>query len=233
MNRRLPQLLAQRLAQPLPGPMVGSRFEGPPRAWAYDRPSADARPAAVLLLLYAHHGKWHLPFTLRPPHLAAHAGQVSLPGGAVEPGETSQEAALREFREELGAGPEGIEMLGALSPIYVGASNFLITPWLGAAAKRPPMRPNPAEVQELLEIPLAHLCQPAAFISHGREGPAGEAREGFAGHTQEASPGELREASAGSQPAPHFVWQAHRIWGATCMILGELVVLLEELGLKF
>jgi len=207
MNRRLPQLLAQSLAQPLPGPMVGSQFETPPRSWAYDRPPADARPAAVLILLYPHQEQWHLPFTLRPAHLPVHAGQVSLPGGAVEPRETSRQAALREFQEELGAAPEGLELLGSLSPIYVGASNFLITPWVGAARQRPPIQPNPDEVAQLLEVPLAHLCDPAALQTHAREGPQGPYQ------------------------APHFVWRSHRIWGATCMILGELVTLLSEPGL--
>ena len=168
--KELPQWLAGRLAQRLPGPMVGSRFEPHPRPWRhYDAAPPDARPAAVLLLLYPHEGQWHLPLTLRPAHLAAHAGQVSLPGGAVEPGETTAAAALREFHEELGDDGRPIELLGTLSPLYVQASNYLVTPWVAAAASRPQFAANATEVEEVLEVPLAHLLDPAHFGSHTRE----------------------------------------------------------------
>jgi 8-oxo-dGTP pyrophosphatase MutT (NUDIX family) len=204
MNDRLPQLLAERLSRPLPGPMVGSRFESRPRTrWHHDRPSADARPAAVLILLYPHRQLWHLPLTVRPRHLAAHAGQISLPGGAVEAGESSHEAAIREFHEELDAAEASIEVVGSLSPLYVGTSNFLVTPWVAFAAERPAMVPNPAEVALLLEVPLRHLLDPANLESSR----------------------EMRDGTACS--VPHFTWQSHRIWGATCLILGELVTLLE------
>jgi hypothetical protein len=98
----LPQWLAARLAGPLPGPMVGSRFEPLPRHGRhYDRIPGDARAAAVLILFYPQHERWHVPLTLRPSHLPDHAGQISLPGGTVAAGETAAEAAVREFREEF------------------------------------------------------------------------------------------------------------------------------------
>ena len=72
MNRQLPELLAARLAEPLPGPMVGSRFEPrPPHEWRHDRAPSGARPAAVLLLLYPLDDRWHVPLTLRPESMAA------------------------------------------------------------------------------------------------------------------------------------------------------------------
>ncbi len=207
MNARLPEFLAARLRGLLPGPMVGTRYEpSPTLGRRYDQIPADARPAAVLILLYPHEGQWHLPLTLRPTHLPDHAGQVSLPGGAIEPGETSREAALREFHEELGGAGTAIDMLGRLSSIYVSASRFRIAPWVASAAERPTFEPNPVEVAQLLEVPLAHLLTPAAFGGHERE------HQG--------------------QPylAPHFQWSEYRIWGATCMILGELVAILQEIG---
>ncbi|MHC4179726.1 MAG: NUDIX hydrolase [Planctomycetota bacterium] len=209
MNTRLPQLLAGRLAGELPGPTVAERFEPRPPLWRYyAAPPPDARAAAVLVLLYPHSRQWHLPLTLRPEHLPDHGGQISLPGGAVEPGETSRQAALREFHEELGEGGPEIELLGRLSTAYVQASNFLVTPWVGATRRRPELTPNPAEVEQLLEVPLAHLLDPANFGSRRRE--------------------------HGGRPytAPHFAWQSHRIWGATCAILGELVTVLEGLDVQ-
>ena len=208
MNERLPELLRTRLRGPLPGPSVRARY-GPPsgRARHYDEPPRESRPAAVLALFYPHDGHWHLPLTLRPAHLPDHGGQVSLPGGALEPGETSWEAAVRELHEELGADDEPIEPLGCLSPIYVAASNFRVEPWVGFAVRRPAWEPNPAEVEALLEVPLAHLIDPANFGTHRR-----------------------RDKNR-SYMTPHFAFQTHRIWGATCMILGELVTVLEELGM--
>jgi 8-oxo-dGTP pyrophosphatase MutT (NUDIX family) len=205
MTARLAQVLAQRLTGDLPGPRVAARFEPRPRLWRYYRaPPPDARAGAVLVLLYRHRRQWCVPLTLRPEHLADHAGQISLPGGAVEPGETTRQAALREFREELGDDGRSVELLGQLSAIYVRASNFVVTPIVGVAERRPKLTPNPGEVEQLLEVPLLHLLDPANFGSH------------------------RRQHRGRPYSAPHFTWQSHRIWGATCAILGELVTVLEE-----
>ena len=207
MDPQLPRRLAERLGEPLPGVMVGSRFESRPRfEWQYDRPAVGARPAAVLALLYPHEGDWHLPLTLRPSHLTDHPGQVSLPGGALEPGEFPEAAARREFEEELGVPAADFEMLGRLSPLYVGRSNFLVTSCVAWTPVRPAMVPNPAEVERLLEVPLSHLQNPAHFGCHPRE-------------------------NAGRPyTAPHFTLGPYRVWGATCMILGELLTVLEAAG---
>jgi 8-oxo-dGTP pyrophosphatase MutT (NUDIX family) len=207
MNRRLPETLAARLTQPLPGPMVGTRFEPSPRLGRrYDQPPHDAKQSAVLALIYPHEDCWHLPLTLRPSHLPLHPSQICLPGGALEPGENGPQGAVREFHEEMGGMDVPIELLGRLSTIYVNASNFIIEPWVGIAPRRPQWTPSEVEVEAVLEVPLAHLLDPANFGSHARQ---------HQGLTYEA---------------PHFAWQTHQIWGATCMILGELVTVLEEIG---
>ncbi len=206
LKHNLPKLLAARLDRPLPGPMVGTRFEPQPAlGQRYDDAPPGAKQAAVLVLLYPHEDRWHVPLTLRPVDLPVHGGQVSLPGGAVQPDETSPEAAIREFHEELGALGHPIRLLGPLSPVYVHASNFRIEPWVGATERRPEMVPNAAEVERLLEVPLDHLLDPGNFGSHQR--------------TYRGQP----------YTAPHFSFPPYRIWGATCMILGELVTLLEGL----
>ena len=206
MNSRLPDLLTARLAQPLPGPLVGSRFEPQPVLWGhYDAPPPDAKLAAVLVLLYPHQDRWHVPLTLRLADLPVHGGQVSLPGGALNPDETAAEGALREFHEELGAAGHPIRPLGRLTPVYVHTSNFRIEPWVAATESRPEMTPSAAEVEALLEVPLAHLLDPANFGCHERD------RRGQ------------------KYLAPHFAFACYRIWGATCTMLGELVTVLEEL----
>lgn len=206
LDATLPARLADRLKRPLPGPMVGSRFEPTPRSGRhYDRFPAHAREAAVLVLLYPCAGQWHVPLTLRPATLPTHAGQISLPGGAVEAGEASSEAALREFREEVGGHPERFALLGTLSSLYVAASNYRVTPWVAAVEETPAWQPNPHEVAAVLEVPLAHLLDPAHFGSV------------------------IREYRGERFSAPHFEWRSHHIWGATCMILGELVTVLADL----
>ncbi|MHB8899199.1 MAG: NUDIX hydrolase, partial [Thermoguttaceae bacterium] len=151
MNGDLPDRLAACLGAALPGLQERSLYAavGRPGPGLGEIPPI-ARRAAVLALLYPIDGRWHLPLTLRPQHLPDHAGQVSLPGGAVESGETPQEAAVREFHEELGAEDLEPRILGALSPIYVQVSNYRVDPLVAACDRRPRFVPNGAEVDRVL-----------------------------------------------------------------------------------
>jgi len=173
------------------------RHRGPAVGWA--------RPAAVCMLLYPRAGTWHLPLTLRPGHMVAHADQISLPGGVIEEDEDSREAALRELNEELGIPPADVTLLGRLSDLYIFNSNYLVTPWLAAVDARPAWKISADEVAELLEVPLPHLVDPATAARH-------LIRRGLL-HFE----------------APHFAFDGHRIWGATAIMLGELVALISEI----
>jgi 8-oxo-dGTP pyrophosphatase MutT (NUDIX family) len=175
--------------------MSYGRHGGPPRA--------DARQAAVLVLLYQLNGQWHVPLTRRQAHLTQHAGQISLPGGAAEPGETLAGAALREASEELGIDSRQIRLLGTLSPVYVFNSNFHITPWVGATAERPEFQPCQAEVAELIELPLQVLLQP-----------------------ERATRTVIRRGGL-ELSAPCIMWQTTPIWGATHVMLGQLARVLQ------
>jgi 8-oxo-dGTP pyrophosphatase MutT (NUDIX family) len=208
LNSSLPQQLAARLQSSLPGWPAQARFQ-PELSFGRHRGPAHrgARQAAVLILLYPREGQWHLPMILRPAHMPDHAGQVSLPGGVIEAGETSREAALREYREELGAPDEGVELLGQLSELYLFATNFQITPWVGSVAAPPAWHPSPDEVDVLLEVPLSHFLDPA--------------------NTDHI----VRKQRGLRFSAPCFCWQTHRIWGATSMVLAELVASLADLPL--
>ncbi|MEQ8788299.1 MAG: CoA pyrophosphatase [Pirellulaceae bacterium] len=200
----LPQRLALRLKSPPPGKQAQRRFAPSLGYGRHHGPAPqDAREAAVLMLLYFDDG-WRLPMTLRPDTLPSHAGQVSFPGGMIDPGETVEQAAVRELEEELGVPGEAVEVLGRLSPLYVWASNFHVTPVLATMEATPEFIPSPEEVAEVIDVPLAAVVDPAFHHMHTIN------RRGLVFH------------------APHIEIDRHRIWGASCMMLGELAALLEE-----
>jgi 8-oxo-dGTP pyrophosphatase MutT (NUDIX family) len=207
MDPQLPTWLSKRLQQPLPGRKLDEIYSPRPNPWPNEHEvPADVRLAAVLILLYPREGEWHFPLILRPTDETVHSGQICFPGGAIEPGESSADAAIREFHEELGDDGTKIELLGSLSQWHVRASNYFISPWIGLAAARPILSPNALEVADYFEAPLRHFLEPANFDSHERE---------FRGSRYRF---------------PHFDWAGHQVWGATCRILGELVSILQEKG---
>lgn len=203
---RLIERLSQLLVGELPGRAAHRKY---PHELAYGRHSApppvNARPAAVLLLLYPHQRQWHLPMLLRPAHMAAHAGQVAFPGGMTDPGETPEECAAREAYEELGIDPRGVRFLGRLSPIFVFASNFRVTPCVAVGESRPNFLAQPEEVDELIELPLAELWNPA------RRGRHVVSRQGV------------------KFAVPHVEYAGRRIWGATRLLLAELQAVFDSL----
>jgi 8-oxo-dGTP pyrophosphatase MutT (NUDIX family) len=121
-----------------------------------------ARPAATLLAIYPDaDGRLVIPLTVRHADLRAHAGEVSLPGGAVDPADASPEAAaLREAWEEVGLIPERVRIAGALDDVWIPVSNFELRPFVGTVAHRPDLVPHDAEVAAIVELPLAALWDP-------------------------------------------------------------------------
>ena len=192
------------LQAPLPG---GGAHLGlaprPRRGWRPDHVPAGAQPAAGLVLLYLRGTAPHLLLTVRSGALPRHGGQVSLPGGRVEPAESIPAAALREAAEEVGVEPGRVRVLGKLSPLYLAVSDFVLHPVVGVAAAHPPFRPRAAEVGRVLEAPLAALL-----------GARGRPRRGFICR---------RETLV---RAPYFALCGERVWGATAMILAELLTVL-------
>lgn len=163
-----------------------------------------ARNAAVMLLLFQRNGKWYLPLTERPLTLARHAGQISLPGGAVDDGETSIEAARRELNEELGFNAP-LDVIGQLADCYVFASDFLVKPWLASTNTEPQWHPHGREVETVVELPLDLLLDSQAVSRLAVE------RGPLLFH------------------APCIRIGSTRVWGATCIILDELTTLLRQL----
>ncbi len=138
-------------------------MSGPPR------PASETRiPAAVLVPLIEHTQGFSVLFTQRTADLKAHGGQISFPGGRVEPGDADAvAAALRESHEEIGLAAGAVEILGHLDP-YVTVTGFEVTPVVGAV--RPPLAvtPDPIEVAEIFEVPLAFFLDPINHQRHSR-----------------------------------------------------------------
>jgi hypothetical protein len=131
---------------------------------------------------------------------------VSLPGGAIEPGETFERAALREAHEEIGLALHGVRTLGALTPLDIPVSGFRLHPIVGVTADPPALRPSDAEVARILEIPVDRLMDP------GCQKWKSLVREGY------------------TIAAPAFAVEHADIWGATAMVLAEFLTVLGWAG---
>jgi 8-oxo-dGTP pyrophosphatase MutT (NUDIX family) len=199
-------LLRERLAGTLPGLEAQLRFmPTPPRmGWKPGEFPSDARIAAGLLLLYPGERGASIALTVRASGLRRHAGQVSLPGGATDPGETLAQAAVREAHEEIGVDPGAVRILGELTPVHVLVSGFTLHPIIGITYERPSFTPAAHEVQELIEVSVDDL-QDASRIRQGTR-----TREGLA------------------IEYPYFDLMGHQVWGATAMILGEFICVLQQ-----
>ena len=207
MTEQLPAYLRERLTRPLPGRDAQVRLAPQPRRWP--GPDAVLRPAAALLLLYPYEREWWIPLTVRVAALRNHAGQVSLPGGRLDrPDESATAAALREVNEEIGVAPSEIEVLGELTPLPIAVSGHLLHPIVGAAARRPTFVPAPAEVERVIEMPIARFLEPDVIAWERRA---------------------LSSVPQGWVDVPYFEIDGARVWGATAMILAEFIALLEEL----
>ena len=120
---------------------------------------AASTPAAVLIPLIAHADALSVLFTQRTAHLKNHSGQVSFPGGRAEPGDASAEfTALRETEEEIGLAMQRVEVLARL-PDYRTRTGFRVTPVIGLVAPPLELVPDPREVAEVFEVPLAFLME--------------------------------------------------------------------------
>ncbi len=138
------------LALPRPGLEAQLRMAPSYRMEEASRPQPPpaCKQAGVVILLHAHEAQLRFPLTRRPDSVEFHKGQISLPGGAQEAGESLEQTALRETEEEIGVPAHQIELLGGLTPLYVAASNFSIQPWVGWLAGRPTFKVEPTEVAE-------------------------------------------------------------------------------------
>ncbi|MGH7763520.1 MAG: NUDIX hydrolase [Candidatus Dormibacteraceae bacterium] len=139
------------------------RLFSPIDAWGEFRPGA--RPAAVAFVLFQEAGEWRVPFVRRRADLRDHPGQVALPGGGVQTGESAWAAAQREVEEEIGVPVGRLRSLGAGEPIYAAVSNFSVVPFVAHLPDpQAPFVHNPAELDGVMAIPLARLLDEKAWL---------------------------------------------------------------------
>ena len=158
-----------------------------------------ARGAATLLLIYPAGRELVIPLTVRHAALNSHPGEVSLPGGAVDPGDADlEDTALREASEEIGLAREVVRAIGRLDPVWIPVSNFELVPVVAVADERPNLSPHVAEVAELLELPLHRVLAADAITEEEIRVPGAILRTGV------------------------YRWEGHRVWGATARTLSML-----------
>ena len=127
-------------------------------------PSADTRRAAVLVPVLIENGDSRLVYTVRKANLADHAGQISFPGGSIEPGDESLLAtALREAEEEIDLRSDLVEVVGELEEMYIPPSNFRVSPFVGLLPPEAKMVLAPDEVEEIFTVSLSTLAAPQTF----------------------------------------------------------------------
>ena len=154
-------------------------------------------PAAVLILLYPDNKQWHFFLTKRTNTVEHHKGQISLPGGTLEEGETNEEAAIRETYEEIGIESKKINIIGSLTSLHIPVSGFKIFPFVGWIKEKPKLKIQSNEVSKVISPTIANLLDK---------------------RTQK----EKYSRILGKQvKIPFFDFDNETVWGATSMILSE------------
>lgn len=161
---------------------------------------SKAKPSSVLVLFYPYNDQPHIVFIQRPQYNGVHSGQIAFPGGKVEDSDSSrQQTALRETGEEIGVNINHIRVLGKLSQLYIPPSNFLVEPFVGYLNYIPEFVPETKEVSEIFSVSMDELLDKAAFQQRDID------------------------ALGRNYTVPCFYVQQKIIWGATSMILNELL----------
>lgn len=200
-------MLSERLGGELPGAAAQKLLAPVPRpGWQPDHVPEEAMHAAVLALILPVEGRPGLLLTERTESLEAHRGQVSFPGGRTEAGETLEATALRETCEETGIPTAAPMVLGRLSELWIPATGYVVTPIVATLEISPALRPSPDEVQRIITVPFADLMAPGA-VHHERRSEDGIWTD-----------------------VRYFDVSGTKLWGATAMMVAELLVVLGWAG---
>lgn len=208
MPADLAQRLQDALSRPLPGLDAQLRMAPTPRVgWDPFKLPDGTCDAAALILIYPHNDTIHLPLTVRGAGLRNHTGQVSLPGGRVEDGESIEACAIREAEEEIGVARGSVQVLGRLTPLHIPVSRFLLHPVVGFVPARPVFNRAEWEVARIIEPSLWQLRDPGTVKR------------------------EVQSRTYGHQSVdvdvPFFDIESEKVWGATAMVLAEFCAILD------
>jgi 8-oxo-dGTP pyrophosphatase MutT (NUDIX family) len=211
MLNQLADALVQRLGEPLPGREAQFRMAAAHRMPPGFSPDVSrARLGGVLIALYPDQGTVRTVLMKRPDYSGAHSGQVSFPGGKMEPSDTDIIAtALREAEEEVGLIQGSVRVLGQLSELYIPVSNFLVHPVVGVLERPPILVPNQKEVERILLPELHHFLR--TDIIGERHIPV---------------------MNGLKVKAPFYDVEGQTVWGATAMILSEFTEILQQIGFE-
>lgn len=196
--------LSELLAQPLPGQTAHRQMIPPGRKLMLSTDEfSRARQSVVLILLFKEDQILKVCLTQRSSTLRDHAGQISFPGGRVEPGDRDLfQAALREAQEEIGIRIEEVRLAGELSELHIPVSGFVVQPFVGWTDQAPSFTINQEEVESLLILPFEEILDKEKLIDS------------------------MVETSLGPAVVPSFRSGPFIIWGATAMMLAELAMML-------
>jgi len=200
--------LRKKLSMPLPGAAAQKEMApvltDPSRFNLSDE--QDTILGGVLILLYSVGNKIMLPLIQRPVYNGVHSGQISFPGGKIEENESLVETALREAHEEIGVSIDEIEIIGTLTELFIPASNFKVQPVVGIISTPFKFLPDKHEVVKILEADLMELLQ----------------------DPRKTKTVQLKRDNLNiSIDAPYFDVKGNVVWGATAMMLSELLYLLD------
>jgi 8-oxo-dGTP pyrophosphatase MutT (NUDIX family) len=172
-------------------------------------PRKDSASAAVLILLYPDNKKICTVFIQRPDYDGVHGGQISFPGGKSEKNDADLTfTALREAQEETGIFSGKVEIVGILTPLFIPVSNIVVTPVVGWVSERPVYMPDPEEVSFVIEADLSRFLDPSIIKTR---------------------PMKIRGETIDIR---YFDYDGNVIWGATAMILHELLVIIKRADLS-
>lgn len=200
--------ISKALNQGLPGWKAQSKMIN------FDRPKAseahlkdpEARKSAVLALLYPKDGALHTVLMLRNTYNGHHSGQVSFPGGKMElEDNTLWDTAIREAEEEVGLARQEVQLIGALTHVYIPPSRFMVHPYLAYTNETPNFIANPNEVEKIIEVPLSLLMEENVIQTK-----------------------QMKIASV-SLPlnVKYYDVYGQTVWGATAMMISEVIDLLK------
>ncbi|GAB3734533.1 NUDIX hydrolase [Spirosoma lituiforme] len=197
--------LRQRLQNPLPGEVAHKKMASTARYRLGVKPNERTRRSAVLICFYPYQHSIYLPLILRPQYDGVHAGQMAFPGGRMERiDENLTRTALREAQEEVGIRVSDVQVLGLLTELYIPPSNFYVQPVVGVLPYRPDFYPDPREVEAVVEVSLDTLLD-----------------ETIVGDSQ-------IEVRGITVDAPFYQIQGYRVWGATAMMISELLMVMDS-----